>query len=94
VLRGQRNGSPWSYFCFFFTGVATTSSKQLVNCANEAVWTTFQIHCFSESLVAPGIEHGNSGSVARNSDHWTTEIVKLTSVLDRKHRMFDLPVAM
>jgi hypothetical protein len=26
-------------------------------------------------LVAPGIESGTSGSVARNSDYWTTEAV-------------------
>jgi hypothetical protein len=26
-------------------------------------------HYFSENLVAPGIEHGTSGSVDRNSDH-------------------------
>jgi hypothetical protein len=29
----------------------------------------------SENLVAPGIEAGISGSIARNSDHWTTEAV-------------------
>jgi hypothetical protein len=28
-----------------------------------------------ENLVAPRIEAGTSGSVARNSDHWTTEAV-------------------
>jgi hypothetical protein len=32
-------------------------------------------HYFSENLVAPGIEPGISGSVARNSDHYTTEAV-------------------
>jgi hypothetical protein len=34
-----------------------------------AEWTRFQIHYFSENLVALGIEPGTSGSVARNSDH-------------------------
>jgi hypothetical protein len=29
----------------------------------------FQTHYLSENLVAPGIEPGISGSVARNSDH-------------------------
>jgi hypothetical protein len=28
-----------------------------------------------ENLVGPGIEPGTSGSVARNSDHYTTEAV-------------------
>jgi hypothetical protein len=32
-----------------------------------AEWTFFQTHYFSENLVAPGIEPGTSGSVARNS---------------------------
>jgi hypothetical protein len=35
----------------------------------------FQTHYFSENLVAPGIEPGICGSVARNSDHQTTEAV-------------------
>jgi hypothetical protein len=35
----------------------------------------FQTHYFSEILVAPGIDPGTSGFVARNSDHWTTEAV-------------------
>jgi hypothetical protein len=37
-------------------------------------WTPFQTHNFSENLVAPGIELGTSGYVARNSDHQTTEV--------------------
>jgi hypothetical protein len=32
---------------------------------------------FSENLVGPGIEPGTSGSVARNSNHYTTEAVPL-----------------
>jgi hypothetical protein len=36
---------------------------------HEAEWTPFQTHYFSENLVAPGIETGTSGSVARISDH-------------------------
>jgi hypothetical protein len=34
----------------------------------EAEWTPFQTHYFSENLVTPGIELGISGSVARISD--------------------------
>jgi hypothetical protein len=30
---------------------------------------------FSETLIAPGIEPVTSGSVARNTDHQTTEAV-------------------
>jgi hypothetical protein len=35
----------------------------------QAAPQLFQAHYFSENLVAPGIEPGTSGSVARNSDH-------------------------
>jgi hypothetical protein len=34
-------------------------------------------HCYSENLVAPGIEPGTSGSAARNSDHQTMEAVRV-----------------
>jgi hypothetical protein len=33
-------------------------------------------HYFSENLVASGIEPEMSGTVARNSDHYTTEAVE------------------
>jgi hypothetical protein len=36
---------------------------------HEAEWTPFQTHYFTENLVAPVIEPGTSGSVARNCDH-------------------------
>jgi hypothetical protein len=35
---------------------------------HEAKGTPFQTHYFSENLVAPGIEPGTCGTVARNSD--------------------------
>jgi hypothetical protein len=38
-----------------------------------AEWTSFQTHCYSENLVAPGIEHGTSGSAVRNSDQYTID---------------------
>jgi hypothetical protein len=53
----------------FLTEVATFSFKQLLSYPDEAEWTPFQTHYFSENLVALGIEPGTSGSVARNSDH-------------------------
>jgi hypothetical protein len=39
------------------------------NYPQEAEWTPFQTHYFSENLVAQGIEPKTSGSLARNSDH-------------------------
>jgi hypothetical protein len=38
---------------------------------------------FSENLVAPGIEPGTFGSVASNTDHWTTEAVD--NILETKN---------
>jgi hypothetical protein len=35
----------------------------------EEEWTSFQTKCYNENVVEPGIEHGTSGSAARNSDH-------------------------
>jgi hypothetical protein len=51
------------------TGSVTFSFKELLNYPHDAEWTTFQTHYFSENLIAPGIEPGTSGSVARNSGH-------------------------
>jgi hypothetical protein len=45
------------------------SSTELLKCTPEAEWTLVQTHYVSENLVAPGIELGTSGSVARNCDH-------------------------
>jgi hypothetical protein len=50
---------------------------QLLSYPHEAEWTPFQAHEFSENLVAPEIYTGTSGSVARNSDHYTTGAVGL-----------------
>jgi hypothetical protein len=33
----------------------------------RAEWIPFQTHCYSENLVASGIEPGTSGLAARNS---------------------------
>jgi hypothetical protein len=42
----------------FLTGAATFFIQVVLNCTHEAEWTPFQIHYFSENLVAPGIEPG------------------------------------
>jgi hypothetical protein len=47
----------------------------------KAEWTTFQTHCYSENLLATGIEPGTSLLTASNSDHYTSEAVDdLTSL--------------
>jgi hypothetical protein len=66
--------------CLENVGASTSHNRiglhgLLLSCTHEAECTPFQTHCFSEKLVAPGIDPGTSGSVARNSGHQTTEAV-------------------
>jgi hypothetical protein len=68
LLRGQRNGSILDRSRYF-------SFKQLLKYPHEAEGIPFQAHYFSENLVAPRIELGTSGYVARNSDHKAIEAV-------------------
>jgi hypothetical protein len=49
---------PTAVFWAFYTGAATFSSKQLLNCTHEAERSPFQTHYFTENLVAPRIEPG------------------------------------
>jgi hypothetical protein len=60
---------PKVIFSVFLTGAATFHSKELLNCTHEVECSPFQTDYFSGNLVAPGIEPGASGSVARNSDY-------------------------
>jgi hypothetical protein len=53
----------------FKTGAATFLSSSFSFILTRAEWTPFQTHCYSENLVAPKIELGTSGLVARNSAH-------------------------
>jgi hypothetical protein len=50
--------------------------KSPLSYPHEAEWTPFQTHYFSENLAVPGIQPGTSGSVGRNSEPYTTEVVK------------------
>jgi hypothetical protein len=42
------------------------SFKKLLIYAHEAEWTPFQTHCYSENVVAPGIEPESSGKMLHN----------------------------
>jgi hypothetical protein len=55
------------------TGAATFLSSSSSFILTRAEWTPFQTHCYSENLVAPGIEAGTSELAARNSDHYLSE---------------------
>ena len=66
--------------CFLDLEPLLFSFKQLLNSpheAHEAEWTPFQTHYYSENLVPPEIEPETSVSVDRNSDHQTTEAVRI-----------------
>jgi hypothetical protein len=39
-------------------------------------------------MVAPGVELGTPGTVARNSDHWTTETILVFLILVIKRLFF------
>jgi hypothetical protein len=69
VSRGQRGGTPTVGNLSFLAGAATFLSRSSSFILTRAEWTPFQIHCYSENLTRPGIEHGTSESAARNSDH-------------------------
>jgi hypothetical protein len=75
VSRSQRGGYPTAVISVLWTGAATFSFKKLLNCTHEAEWTPFQTNYSSENLVAPEMGPGAFESVARNSDHYTTEAV-------------------
>jgi hypothetical protein len=47
------------------------------------LWTPLQNHCYSENLVASRIEPGTSATVARNSDHQTTDAVQCYNIGSR-----------
>jgi hypothetical protein len=53
---------------------------QLVSYPHEAEWTPFQTHYFSET-VAPGIEPGTSGCVARNYRGGPSNVIEASLVL-------------
>jgi hypothetical protein len=63
------------------------SFKKLLSYPHEAEWTPLLTHYISENVVASGIKPGTSGSVARNSDHYTTEVVTTST----KHFTFGNP---
>jgi hypothetical protein len=58
-----------SLISVFETGAATFLSSSTSFTLTRAEWTRFQTHCYSEYLVALGIEPGTSELAARNSDY-------------------------
>jgi hypothetical protein len=59
-----------------------TSSSSVI--LTRVEWTPFQTHCYSENLVALGIEPWTSELAARNSDHYITEAIAKYMILIRQ----------
>jgi hypothetical protein len=68
VSGGQRGGSRTVINLSFLDRSRYFSLKQLLIYPHEAEWTHFQTN-YSENLVAPRVERGTPGSVAKNSGH-------------------------
>nr|CAD7610420.1 unnamed protein product [Timema genevievae] len=78
------------YTCVAYSdlGRAATSACLVVDVAPNLPFTRLNLtHCFTENLEAPGIEPGITGSVARNSDHLTTEVVEQQKVPEEKETL-------
>jgi hypothetical protein len=68
VSRGQRGGSPTVVnLCFLERSRYFTFKWLLI--LTRAELTPFQTHCYSENVVAQGIEPGTSGLAAMNCDY-------------------------
>jgi hypothetical protein len=73
VSCGRRGGSSTVVNLSFLDRSRYFLSSSSSFILTRAEWTPFQTHCYSDNLVALGIEPGTSGLAARNSDHQTTE---------------------
>jgi hypothetical protein len=92
VPRGQRDESLWPY------SRLSRPEPLLFLPSSSSVALTRQSGTRSRSttfFVVPGIEPGTSGSVARNSDHYTTEAVYCTHEAEwtpfKTHYFFVVP---
>jgi hypothetical protein len=65
VSRGQRGGSSTVVNLSFLDLSRYFLSSSASFILTMAEWIPFQIHCYSENLVAPGIEPETSGLAAR-----------------------------
>jgi hypothetical protein len=52
-----------------YTGAVTFLSSSSSFILTRAEWNPLLNYCYSENLVASGLEPGTSGLAARNSDH-------------------------
>jgi hypothetical protein len=69
VSSGRRGGSHTVVNLSFLDRTATFLSSSSSFILTRAEWTPIHTHCYSENLVAPGIETGTSGFAARKSDY-------------------------
>jgi hypothetical protein len=80
VSSGQRGGSPATVNLSFLDRSRYFSFKQRLIYPHEADWTPFQTHCYTENLVAPGIEPrelwvSSSGTLTTGPQRGSTNII-------------------
>jgi hypothetical protein len=95
VSRGQRNGFPRPY-----SRISRPEPLPFLQSSSSIILTRLsgprsRPTTFQKNLVAQGVESGTPGSVARNSDHQTTEAVtfnRLHAVISQKIEIFMLAI--
>jgi hypothetical protein len=81
MWHGQRVGSLWPYSrisrpeLLLFLSSSSSVVRTSLSGPRSRPTTT------QKNLVAPGIEPGTSGSIARNSEHQTSEVVNSENVV-------------
>jgi hypothetical protein len=86
VSRGQSGDIPRMLTSVFYIGAPTFSFKLRPMYTQDTDWTPFQTNSYSENIVVSGIEPSTSGSIARNSGHYSTEAVKI-KLTEHKYQM-------
>jgi hypothetical protein len=84
VSRCQHDGTPTVVKLNFLDRSRYFLANSCLFNLTRAEWTPFQTYCYSDNLVAQGIDPGTSDSVARNSDHGATEALTVSNIYYRK----------
>jgi hypothetical protein len=74
---------PCGHILIFYTRAAPFSFKYLLNCTHKAEWTVPDPLLLRKCGSALNRAQ-TSGSVAKNSDHWTTEVVFFACTVDSR----------
>jgi hypothetical protein len=87
MSSGQLGGSPTEINFSFLDRSHYFSFEKLLIYPHEADWTPFQVHCYAEILVAPGIEPRNSEGNCKRRDLGMQNVWPAQEGMDGKTRM-------